>query len=123
MSFKGFSIFRSGCHFVWWSRTILAILEEVTQETFLLHYFEIGPLAYDDVLFKGLSNFVSGGHFVHRSETILAILVEGHQRFFSIFSSGRILPMRVVETTQYWTAANPQKKICNRSSVRNLSLQ
>ena len=31
--------------------------------------------------------------------------------------------MRVVETTQYWTAANPQKKICNRSSVRKLRLQ
>ena len=31
--------------------------------------------------------------------------------------------MRVVQTTQYWTAANPQKKICNRSSVRKLRLQ
>ena len=31
--------------------------------------------------------------------------------------------MRIVETTQYWTAANPQKKICNRSSVRKLRLQ
>ena len=31
--------------------------------------------------------------------------------------------MRVVETTQYWTAANPQKKICSRSSVRKLRLQ
>ena len=30
--------------------------------------------------------------------------------------------MRVVQTTQYWTAANPQKKICNRSSVRKLRL-
>ena len=31
--------------------------------------------------------------------------------------------MRVVETTQYWTAASPPKKICNRSSVRKLRLQ
>ena len=31
--------------------------------------------------------------------------------------------MRVVETTQYWTAASPRKKICNRSSVRKLRLQ
>ena len=31
--------------------------------------------------------------------------------------------MRVVETTQYWTAASPWKKICNRSSVRKLRLQ
>ena len=31
--------------------------------------------------------------------------------------------MTVVEITQYWTAANPQKKICNRSSVRKLRLQ
>ena len=31
--------------------------------------------------------------------------------------------MTVVETTQYWTAASPRKKICNRSSVRKLRLQ
>ena len=31
--------------------------------------------------------------------------------------------MRVVETTQHWTAASPRKKICNRSSVRKLRLQ
>ena len=31
--------------------------------------------------------------------------------------------MRVVETTLYWTAASPRKKICNQSSVRKLSLQ
>ena len=29
----------------------------------------------------------------------------------------------VVETMQYWTAASPKKKICNRSSVRRLRLQ
>ena len=31
--------------------------------------------------------------------------------------------MRVVETTQYWTAVSPRKKICNQSSVRKLRLQ
>ena len=31
--------------------------------------------------------------------------------------------MRVVETTLYWTAASPRKKICNPSSVRKLRLQ
>ena len=31
--------------------------------------------------------------------------------------------MRVVETTLYWTAASPQKKICDQSSVRKLRLQ
>ena len=33
------------------------------------------------------------------------------------------ISMRVVETTQYLTAASPRKKICNRSSVRKLRLQ
>ena len=31
--------------------------------------------------------------------------------------------MRVVETTQYWAAASPRKKICNQSSMRKLRLQ
>ena len=31
--------------------------------------------------------------------------------------------MRVVEATLYWTAASPRKKICNKSSMRKLSLQ
>ena len=31
--------------------------------------------------------------------------------------------MRVMETTQYWTAVSPRKKICNQSSVRKLRLQ
>ena len=30
--------------------------------------------------------------------------------------------MTVVETTLYWTAASPRKKICNQSSVRKLRL-
>ena len=31
--------------------------------------------------------------------------------------------MRVVETMLYWTAASPQKKICNQSSAKKLRLQ
>ena len=31
--------------------------------------------------------------------------------------------MRIVETTQYWSAVSPRKKICNRSFVRKLRLQ
>ena len=31
--------------------------------------------------------------------------------------------MRVAETMQYWTAASPEKKICNPSSVKKLRLQ
>ena len=31
--------------------------------------------------------------------------------------------MRVVETTLYWTAASPRKKICNQSSMRKFRLQ
>ena len=31
--------------------------------------------------------------------------------------------MRVVETTQYWTAASLRKKICNQSSMKKLRLQ
>ena len=31
--------------------------------------------------------------------------------------------MRVVETTRYWTAASPRKKICNQFPVRKLRLQ
>ena len=37
--------------------------------------------------------------------------------------AGNCTTMRVVETMQYWTAASPKKKICNRSSVRKLRLQ
>ena len=45
-----------------------------------LNYFEIGPLAYEDMSFKSSSIFSSGGHFVERSGTILAILIEAHSR-------------------------------------------
>ena len=49
MSFKGFSIFRSGRHFLQPSGTILAILVE---GTFLCKYFEIGPLVKDEMSFE-----------------------------------------------------------------------
>ena len=45
MSFKGFSIFSSGVHFVQPSRMILAILVEVHLRNISVKLFEIGPLA------------------------------------------------------------------------------
>ena len=63
MLFKLFFIFRSGSHFVQWSRTILAIFVEGHPITFLWNYFEIGPLVYEDILFKGFSIFSSGDYW------------------------------------------------------------
>ena len=53
-----FATFSSGGHFVYWSRTVEAILVESPKATFLEEDF-----------------FCSGGHLVYRSGTILAILV------------------------------------------------
>ena len=65
MSFKGFSIFSSGGHFVKWSGTILAILVKGQERNISVKYFfEIVPLAWEEMLFKGFSIFSSGGHFV-----------------------------------------------------------
>ena len=80
MSFKSFSIFSSGSHFVQPIGTISAILIAVTQDIDLWNYFEIRQLAYEKMLFKGFSIFRSGSHFVQWSKTVLAILVEGHPR-------------------------------------------
>ena len=52
MSFNGFSIFSSDCHFVQPSGTILAILVEVIGRTRLCKYFEIGPLVKDEMSFE-----------------------------------------------------------------------
>ena len=46
------SIFSSGRHFVQPSRTILAILVEGIGGTLLCKYFEIGPLAKDEMSFE-----------------------------------------------------------------------
>ena len=62
MSFKGFSTFSSGGHFV--------------------QLRAIG--LKDEMSFKGFSIFSSGSHFVQWSLTVLAILVEGHQRNISV---------------------------------------
>ena len=76
MPFKGFSIMSFGCHFVPRSGTILDILVEGHQGTFMRNYFEC-PLVQEEKSIKGFSIFSSDGHFVQRSGTILAILVEG----------------------------------------------
>ena len=58
MSFKGFSIFSSGCHFVQPSGSILAILVEGHWRNTSVQIFEIGPLAkemsFEDFLFLAL---------------------------------------------------------------------
>ena len=41
------------------------------------NYFEIGPLAAEEMSFKSFSIFNSDGHFVEQCGTILAILVKG----------------------------------------------
>ena len=84
MSFKAFSIFSSGGHFVQGRETILAILVEGHPRNISVKYFEIRPLVYEKMSFKGFSILSSGGHFVQQSRTILATLVEGHPRNISV---------------------------------------
>ena len=82
MTFKDFSIFSSGGHLVYWSGTILAILEGGHLGNTPMKFESHWPKGSGGVSFYGnypwFSIFSSGGHFVHRSETVLAILVEGH---------------------------------------------
>ena len=47
-------------------------------------YFEIRPLAAEEMSFKGFSIFSSGSHFVQPTGTILAISEEGHWRNTSV---------------------------------------
>ena len=54
MSFKGFSIFSSGRHFVQPSGAILVILVSAIGGILLSKYFEIRPLAKDEMLFEDL---------------------------------------------------------------------
>ena len=73
MTFKGFSIFSSGDHFVQQSRTILAFLVKRDKRNISVKSFSIRPLAKEE-MFKGFfSIFSSGGHFVQLSRTFLAI--------------------------------------------------
>ena len=52
MCFKGFSIFSSGRHSILPSRTILAILVEGHWRNTSVQYFEIRPLAKDEMSFE-----------------------------------------------------------------------
>ena len=83
LAFNFFSIFHSGGHLIYRSKTILAILvgshlvnipEEVC--TTLAQWFT--RRQHIKQIIHVFLFFSSGGHFVHRSETVLAILVEGH---------------------------------------------
>ena len=64
-----------GCHLVYRSGTVLAILVGSSLNN-------TGPRVQEELAFKAnysrFSIFSSGGHFEPRSETVLAILVEGH---------------------------------------------
>ena len=85
MSFKGFSIFSSGGHFVQWSGMIFAILVKGHPWNISVKYFGIGPLVSEEMSFKAFfSNFSSGGNFVQWSRTILTILVENYPRNISV---------------------------------------
>ena len=82
MTFKDFSIFSSGGHLVYQSRTILAILVGSHLGNIPMKFESHWPKGSGEVSFYGnypqFSIFSSGGHFVHQSETVFAILVEGH---------------------------------------------
>ena len=71
MSFKGFSIFSSGHHFVQPSGAILVILVEGIGGTLLCKYFEIRPLAKDEMSFEDFLFFSSGGHLGFSMDIIL----------------------------------------------------
>ena len=57
MSFKEFSIFSFGGHFVQQSWTFLAILVEGHPKNISVKLFEIGPLAKEEMSFKGFIYF------------------------------------------------------------------
>ena len=82
MTFKDFSIFSSGGHLVYRSKTILAILAGSHLGNIPMKFESHWPKGSGGVSFYGnysrFSIFSTGGHFVHRSQTVLAILVEGH---------------------------------------------
>ena len=80
--FKDFSIFSSGGHLVYRSRTILAILLGSHLGNIHMKFESYWPQGSGGVSFLSklftFSIFSSGGHFVHWSAMVLAILVEGH---------------------------------------------
>ena len=95
-----------------------------SNETFLWNYFEMGPLALEEMSFKGFSIFNSGGHFVQRSWMAWAILVEdvprnnpikfgwnppsgytgdvGWSFFFYFYALAAILCSRADRFEQFW---------------------
>ena len=85
MLFKGFSIFRSGSHFVQWSRRILAVLVEGHPRNILVRIILIsGYWSMRICRLKVFLFFSSSGLFVQRSETLLAIYVETYPRNISV---------------------------------------
>ena len=80
MSFKGYSIFSSGSHFVQRSGRILANLEEGHPRNISMKLFRNRSIRVE-ISFKDFLFFSSAGHFVQRSITIL---VEGHPRNTSV---------------------------------------
>ena len=78
MSFKGFSIFSFGEHFIQQSTNIFAILVKGDEGNISVKYhIEIKPLAKEE-MFTEFSIFSSGGHFVQPSRI-----------FFSNFGTGQ----------------------------------
>ena len=73
--FKDFSIFSSGGHLVYWSRTILAMFVGSHLGNIPMKFVNhICPRVQEELAFKAdysrFSIFSSGGHFVHRSGTV-----------------------------------------------------
>ena len=84
LSFKGFSSFSSGSHFVQQTGTILKILVEGHPMNISVKLFSNQAIAFQDISFKSFSIFSPGGHFVQLSRTILANLVQGQPRNISL---------------------------------------
>ena len=77
--YLGFLIYKSPGCFLYFKSTGILVQEKMrkTEWSFrsgshLVHknYFEIGPVALEEMLFQGFFIFSSGGHFVQRSGTI-----------------------------------------------------
>ena len=76
MSYKAFSIFSSGGHFVQRSKIILPILVKCHPRNVSVKF--VLRLAYGESSWYSI--FSSDGHFVQWSKTILAILVVGSSK-------------------------------------------
>ena len=85
-SFKGFSIFSSGNHFVQQSRTILAILVKGRKRNISMKFFLKSGHWPLRCCLQVFLFFSSGDHFIQQSGTIIAILVKGDKRNISVKS-------------------------------------